>query len=470
MKSKIVVMKRVLLALLLLPFIWGQTAWAFTIGEERKVGEKLLYSVRTAFPLIDDPDITRYVTDTGMKILKVSGQQYFDYHFFVIKSDEFNAFAAPSGLVFFYSGLIQAMNSEEEFVSVLAHEIGHVVKRHIADRVEKGKLIGAASLAAAVAALALGGGKASQVLLTGSLAAGQSASLHFSRKDEEEADLLAYGWMKDLHYDTRGQEAMLQTMRRVSRYRSEVLPQYLLTHPNPEARLDYVQSLIAAEEAEGTSRGVGEQFDFLRFKYRVMSQAMDSVALREQLAGVLSSAGISREDEAMARYGLSQVELQENNYRRALELLHEVRQIFPEKSILLTDMGVALFLSGQLAEAIVALEKSLAADGGDLYASFYLAKCYLALGQVERAEQIFTSIRYALPEYSKVYFELGQLATNRNAMAEASLYLGQYYLYEGKLKLAKFSLKNVQQDKTADMATAEKAEELLLRIEDLEKG
>lgn len=199
------------------------SAVAFTIGDEREVGEQLLYSVRSSFELIDDPDITQYLTDLGKSVLDVAGIQYFNYHFFVINSKEFNAFAAPSGLLFFFSGLISTMDSENEFVSVIAHEIGHAVKRHLASRMEKGKYSTIGSLGLALAAIAFGGALA-PVLFTGALAAGQSVNLHFSRKHEEEADLLAYGWMKELHRSPEGQVKMLQSMRRIARYRSEKLP------------------------------------------------------------------------------------------------------------------------------------------------------------------------------------------------------------------------------------------------------
>ena len=42
-----------------------QVADAFTIGEEREVGEKLLYTIRSAFELIDDPDVTQYINQLG---------------------------------------------------------------------------------------------------------------------------------------------------------------------------------------------------------------------------------------------------------------------------------------------------------------------------------------------------------------------------------------------------------------------
>ena len=156
---------------------------AFTIGEERELGEKLLYAVRATFPIVGDPDIHQYINELGSEVLAVSGAQFFDYRFYVVRSDQFNAFAAPSGLIFFYTKLIESMNSEDELVSVLAHEIGHVVKRHLASRMQKGKIINFATMGLALASIAFGGGgAAAQALLTGSLAAGQSAQGSRSRR------------------------------------------------------------------------------------------------------------------------------------------------------------------------------------------------------------------------------------------------------------------------------------------------
>ncbi|RWX48818.1 Peptidase family M48, partial [Candidatus Electrothrix communis] len=109
----------------------------FSIGEERDIGEQLLLAVRSEFELLDDPDIVQYINRIGQQVLAIAGPQYFDYHFFVIKNDQFNAFAAPSGLIFFNSGLIKTMQSEDQLLSVLAHEVGHVVSRHLSRRIAK---------------------------------------------------------------------------------------------------------------------------------------------------------------------------------------------------------------------------------------------------------------------------------------------------------------------------------------------
>lgn len=445
-----------------------QNSRAFTITEEREVGEKLLYSVRSAFPLLDDPDLVQYLSSLGQEVLSVAGLQYFDYRYFVINDKEFNAFAAPSGLVFFYSGLIGAMNSEDELVSVLAHEIGHVAKRHLAGRMEKGKFIGVASIAVALASLALGGGAATQALMTGSLAAGQSANLHYSRKDEEEADLLAYGWLKNLKRQPEGQKKMLDTMRRISRYRSEKLPQYLLTHPNPEARLDYVQSLMKMDERELGAFTERDEFNFLRFKYRIMAESSDNNSFREYLSSVMSDSQAAPLKKTMAKYGLSQLERVTNNAKRGLELLEEVIAALPDRRILLSDKGVMLYSLGDYANARSMLEKAGRSDEKDMYAAFYLGKTCLALGDPAKAEAQFTTVSYNLPEYSKVYFELGKIASEKKKSATASLLLGKYYLLEGKLESARFSLETVDSDRTASAKEKEESETMLETLDRLE--
>ena len=459
----------IFLLLVLFHFSWLRTAGAFSISEERKAGEKLLYTVRTAFPLLDDPDLTQYLSSLGKQVLDVAGLQYFHYHFFIIDKNEFNAFAAPSGLVFFYSGLIKQMNTENELVSVLAHEVGHVVKRHLADRMEKSKIIGVTSIAVALASLALGGGAATQALLTSSLAAGQSANLHFSRQDEEQADLLAYGWMKKMGRNPVGMEKMLAIMRRISRYRSDKLPQYLLTHPNPEARLGYVQSLLASDAQDHPTYRKIDNFAFLRFKYRIMAEADDDGSFHQYLASVVADAHASKLSRTMAEYGLAELARQENDFKHGLELLDKVIDALPDRPILLTDKGVMLYGAGRYGEASQVLQQALLANGDDMYATFMLGKTYQAQGEMNLAKRQFTTVSYELPEFPRVYFALGEIASRERKSGLASLDLGRYYMYEGKMRLARISLQRAVKDGTSGDKVKAQSKQLLETIKRLEK-
>ncbi|MCI5159363.1 MAG: hypothetical protein D3906_13195, partial [Candidatus Electrothrix sp. AUS1_2] len=334
-------------------------ASGFSIGEERDIGEKLLLAVRGEFELLDDPDIVQYINRLGQQVLAIAGPQYFDYHFFVVKNDQFNAFAAPSGLIFFNSGLIKTVQSEDQLLSVLAHEVGHVVSRHLSRRIAKQGKVAAASLIFGLASLAVGNPALTQGLFTGALAANRTAGLSFSRQDEEQADRLAFGWLKIMGRNPNAMEEMLKSMRRITRYRSEQLPPYLLTHPNPEDRLDYVQSLLELERRKPDGKPYPENpglFPFLRFKYRVLSQAIDPEDLRVHCANTLASTegGVQA---AMAHYGLSLLNAGENNFEEAQQQLAVVQNEFQGRDILNIDLAALYIDMGEVEKAVPLLRR-----------------------------------------------------------------------------------------------------------------
>ncbi len=442
---------------------------SMTIGEEREISEKLLYSVRANFRLLDDPDISQYINELGNQVLNIAGPQYFTYHFFVVRSDQFNAFAAPGGLVFFYTGLIMKMKSEDQLLSVLAHEIGHVVSRHIAQRIDKGGKISAITMGLALASLALGNPALAQGLFTGSLAAGQAVNLHYSRQDEEQADRLSFGWMRKMHRNPVAMEAMLRTMRRITRYRSGKLPQYLLTHPNPEARLNYVESLLETDPDQkkpGYYRKA-DNFRFLRFKYRVMSQSMDVERMRVICTNIITGSK-DLEQQIMARYGLALVAREEHNYTRATELLDKVIEQYPSRDILNVDKAVLSIDSGRLDEAVTLLEQAVRRDPTDMYAVFELARVRSQQKDYTQAQRLLDKVGRVMPDYSQFYYEYARIKAGQGRSGESNFYLGKYYLYEGKIKQAKEYLGRTAKDTALPEAIRNEAVSILKRLEKLE--
>ncbi len=453
------------LAQLLLPL----SSYGFSIGEERMIGEQLLYSIRGQFDILDEPDISRYINNLGSEVLEVAGPQFFEYHFFVVKSDQFNAFAAPSGLIFFYTGLIKKMKNEDELLGVLAHEIGHAVSRHISSRMAKQGKITAASLVLALASLALGNPALTQGMLTGSMAASQTIALSFSRQDEEQSDRLSVDWMRAMHRNPKAMEGMLQTMRRITRYRSNELPAYLLTHPNPEDRLHYVQSLneIDANQNKEGYYTKTDNFAFLRFKYRILSQSIPSDELRIFCVNTLSS-GRDQEQVTMAHYGLALLAAKSTNFPEAIKQLQLVRKQYPNREILNVDLARLYLESGALNRAEVILRKAYKRDPTDSYAAFQLAKVAALQGKVSEALGLYRELVKTMPEYSRLYYELGRLKAGQGETPISNFYLAKYYLYEGKGKYAKQYLRRAAKDKGLPEERRNEAKRILDRLEELE--
>ncbi len=440
---------------------------AMTIGEERMISEQLLYSVRSQFRLLDEPDISQYINDLGHQVLVIAGPQYFDYNFFVVQSDQFNAFAAPGGLVFFYTGLIQTMKSEDELLSVLAHEIGHVVSRHIAQRISKSGKINAITMGLGLAALALGNPE----LLIGSMAAGQAMSLHYSRGDEEQADRLSFDWMQTMRRNPVAMEGMLRTMRRIARYRSNKLPQYLLTHPNPEVRMSYIQTLVEIDDKQKLPDFYKQtdNFRFLRFKYRVMLHSKDIEQMRIACTNIVTT---SRDPEQviMAEYGLALVAREERNFTRSAELLDKVRARYPDRDILEVDKAILTIEAGDFDQGVELLQYAVKRDPTDMYATFELAKARSQQKQYQQAEQLLQKVSKAMPQYPQLYYEFARLKAAEAKENESRFYLGKYSLYQGKIKQAKEYLGRAEKNSSLSEDLRNEAAAILAHLKELEES
>ncbi len=440
----------------------GNLAHALSISEERELGEKLLSIVRAEFDLLDEPDLTQYITRIGREILKETGSSYFDYHFFVVKDKEINAFAAPSGLIFFNAGLIAAMSNENELVSVMAHEAGHIVSRHYANRLKKSTKTSIATAALILAGIALGGGAVSEALITGAMATSATLSLKFSRVDEEEADRLAFKWMKAQGRDPADMVDMLRTLRKINLYRSANIPPYLLTHPEPHTRMGYVQDLLLYSN-NGDYRTI-DDFEFKRFQYRILSQSKDPQILIPIFKKNIAAADMELRVAVMEYYGLALALQAAADYDAAEKALHTVIDHYPAKSILKTDLGVIFFESGRYSEALKILNQAWAMDRNCNYTTYYLGRILEQTGSLDRAIQLYDELLAVQPDYADLYYRLGKIWAAKGNKGVGYYYLGVHHWYEGDAQSAKWNLNRAQRDLAADDPFHAKAQAMLAKI------
>jgi predicted Zn-dependent protease len=440
---------------------------AFSVGDEKKVGEQLLTLIRREFKLIDEPDIIQYINELGRSTLEVAGPQFFDYHFFVINNKELNAFAAPSGLIFFHTGLIESLDSEGELVGVVAHEIGHVASRHLASRFSKGSLINAATTLGVLLGVAIGGGALSEALISGSMAAGQSAYLSFSRLDEEEADRLAFNWMMEQDRDPEAMVEMLRKLHNMSRYRHGYIPPYLMTHPRPDIRMSYIQDLTLFTEQKPYIQV--DEFDFQRFKSRILSLTKDPMQLINYHENSVSSLEPGTPKAAMAHYLLSQAYLVAGDYVLAENELRKTMTIYPDKSILKADLGVIYLKSGRYKNALAQMQVARKADRNNAYATFYLAQVLEKTGELKSATDLYEELLITMPDYSQLYYQLASVNALLGNQGEVFYYNGYYYWYEGKLKSAKYNYSRAVTLLPQDSRMRADAGSMLQKIDEFEK-
>ena len=180
---------------------------------ERKLGEEIMRDIRRDKDFLDDGPILEYMNNFGNALVAARpgarGEANFDYYFFVVRDPQLNAFALPGGFIAVHSALLLAANNESELASVLGHEIGHVVQRHIARSIGQQKqdaLIPLAAMILAALASRAGGDAAMGVFLGGQGLAIQR-QLNFGRDAEREADRIGFQIMGEAGFDTSGMVA-----------------------------------------------------------------------------------------------------------------------------------------------------------------------------------------------------------------------------------------------------------------------
>jgi Zn-dependent protease with chaperone function len=144
-----------------------------------------------------------------------------------------NAFALPSGIIIFTDEMIQISEHDDELLSVLTHEIGHIVHRHgmrtlIQDSILGFVLMSITGDVSGSSELFLG----LPVLLT---------ELAYSRNFEREADVYALTYMQANGISPLGFASLMQRIENqkpnTPGIASEKWINYLSTHPLTEERL-----------------------------------------------------------------------------------------------------------------------------------------------------------------------------------------------------------------------------------------
>lgn len=435
-----------------------------TISQEEKLSQEFMRMVQAHYPLIRDPMVVGYINRLGYEILKNVPPQPFTYRFYVLDDHVYNAFATPAGHIFFNRGLIEAMESEDELAGILAHEISHVVARHISDKIERSKKLNMLSLAGMVAGAFLGpasgSSDAASALTMGSLAAGQSMELAYSRQDEIQADQLGLIYLSKAGYSAKGLMASLQTIR--SKQWFGGVPNYLSTHPATEDRIAYIDAWI--EKNQENRNDIKLKTDSTEFHYvrtRLSAIYGDEAIVRRQFQDRVEK----NPEDPLANYGLGLFYNRTGEKDKALTYLRKTLLTRPLDPFILTDLGKVYYQKGRYEEALRVLEGAENITPYNPEHALYFGQTLAQLGQSARAKATLENLIIRAPGFIQAYYALGEIYGNQGNMAMAHYYLGLYYRQKGDMRNAVFHLNRSFED----MEDPEKREEIAQVLKSMEK-
>ena len=242
-----------------LPALGEAASEDFGLSQEKRTGEQIMREIRRDPDYLDDPQLLDYVQSLWQPLVQVARvrgdigvdtEKLFPYEPFLVRDRSVNAFALPGGFVGVHLGLMAMTATPDELASVLAHELSHITRRHIARSIaanSRSSTLGmAAMLLGLLVASRASSADAAQAAIVGGQAAMAQAQLNFSRDMEREADRTGLALMGEAGFAPAGMAGMFDKLDQSSRLNDSGGLPYLRSHPLTIDRIGEARQIVQA--------------------------------------------------------------------------------------------------------------------------------------------------------------------------------------------------------------------------------
>lgn len=193
---------------------------------EKAIGSYFAKEFASPYGIETDPILAGYVSRLGADVARESYRTDISCRFVIVGSDTANAFALPGGYIMVTRGLLDSVDSDDELATILAHETGHVAKRHATQQI--GFNLGFTLLRRLLPQKTLGRNGDTLLAVYSVL-----RTLNKSKEHEAQADEEGIKFAYASGYDPAG---LIQFFDGMGGY-SNRIEEYFATHPSPEKRI-----------------------------------------------------------------------------------------------------------------------------------------------------------------------------------------------------------------------------------------
>lgn len=446
-----------------LPTLGNASSSLISIEQEKKLGEAWLRSLRRQVSTFDHPIVEAYFAQTVYNLAPHSEVQDKDFRFVIVDSKALNAFAVPGSIIGINAGLFLHAVSEQEFVSVLAHELAHISQRHYARRLQQQRVstpLALAGILTSVVLAATAGSEAGMAALASTQALNAESQLGFSRQNEEEADRLGIVTLYKSGYDPRAMPMMFERMYRQTRLQGENLPEYLSTHPLSENR-------IADTRNRATQYPLKPYQDNIEYhicKSIIINHYADSPAAAAKYFNSLIEKGNTSQIDG-ATYGLA-LALSSSDPERALGLFNDLLKKHPGHISIALGKAEAEFSNGNIEQAYAQLEKLYQRNPSNYPISIKLAEFYMELRRYTQAESVLEQLVRVRPDRPLAWYQLAEIYGKTGKIENVHMARAEYFVLTNRLDS---SIEQLELAKTKSKGDSHKQAVVKQRLEEVRK-
>jgi len=426
-----------------LPSIGGAGGGLISERQETDIGRQVMTSIRRSAPQITDSLVQDYLNSIIYRLVPSAPLSSSDLTLAIIDSPDINAFAVPGNVVGVNGGLFLNAESEQQFASVLAHELAHLSQRHFARRLEQQETSAPLTIAGMIAGIILSAVTQSDVgiaAIAGTQALAVQNMLAYSRAHEQEADRVGMDILASSGMDPRGMPEMFEIMMRQNRLQGNRVPEYLSTHPLTQNRVSDTRN--RAEQYPRRDVADAQEYHLVRSRLQVRYAKSADIAV-ETFKDYLNRSDTEKPDAI--RYGLAVALLRNENQSEAIIELERLLDGTPGRITYQVTLAEALIEQDKLNEARSLLSEALARNPGNYPITDMLAHLETAAGNGERAAEYLHRLTRELPKKEHLWLRLAEaegLARNIVGVHRAR---AEYDILMGDLEAAQRQLRQAQE-------------------------
>ena len=312
----------------------------------------------------------------------------------LVNDGRLNAFVAGGLNLFINTGLLEASETPNEIIGVIAHEVGHIEGAHLVRRQEALENATAEAILAMVlgtAVAAAGGGSAGAVIYQGGSEMAQNSLLRYTQSQENAADQAGVRYLDLTGQSARGLLTLFGKLEDLDVLSSQRQSPYKRTHPLTRERIRFVEHHVAGskfsdapdppERLQAHQRMVAKLVGFLETPDRVFKlfpvtnksiPARYSRAVAYHRATDMPNA-LAEADSLIAELPndpyfhelKGQILFEQGQLKDAIEPYRRAAKLMPHAPLLRAELGRVLIEAGDKSELPEAIENLRVAVVGE---------------------------------------------------------------------------------------------------------
>lgn len=417
-----------------LPAMGNPASQVLSPDQETGLGRQVVRELRAEGWISSDAQVNEYLQALGSRLGSHSNVPEQRFNFYLVASQDVNAFALPGGYIGINAGLFTMTRNESELAGVFAHEIAHVTQRHIARAWERAGRTGLAATLGALAAILIGASTGESAIIEAGIAASQAAQIqdqiNHTRTNESEADRIGIGTLASAGFDPQGMVTMFEQMERLARLSGVRIPEFLSTHPVSAARISESRGR-AAEYGEVRAQD-SRAYRLMRARARwLVSTPDEALEYFEAVAGDADPA-----DRMAIEYGRALALSSLGHHDRARALL---RALLAERDDVLyfhLALADADYRAGDVAAALDRYRLALRLFPGNEAVTISAAQALIDAGQPRDATTLLVSLLPQREPDPQIYRLLALAAGSAGADADAHYFMAEVHVLNGQVRPA----------------------------------